>query len=912
MIGEGEFDSIIAVLSRIVKVNPQNAEAFRNRGLLYGRKGKYALALSDLDRAILLNPNDARAYAFRGLVRQKMGEIATAINDLDTATRLDPDHADVYRAYRDNAAGSQASRALNSASAEVYEESGFNLLLNPFVLLDVSPAATAQDIKNAYEDAIEDNVAPPEILLRARQTLLTPRMRIDAEVGGLLDVDEQKSRLIIAALKTESKRPNFDEMVCSLHALPRSNVLAHLGSKSPLNVDGLLQLLDAHTTIAMGGVFDAVSEARDLAKMGKVDRALVTDALARLEQHQVKAVVDKLSSQSTFSKILTDFVRRVIGANDPSRVSKLDTFIQAYGLAAAPELSRRREAVINACDSLREKPQNGTLARSISTRLHEWNEIGEPLQLFESYHHREDASARELYLHVRALCVSLANDKEQYGVARRITRACADVFSELPRALGQMEEDTKQLNDLVNQQQAVKLLDPLIKACGSAQENHRAIEQELLRNGFGSASTGITKVLYSAFKEAVGRAKGTEFADAPWRLVRNVAISLSNESRSPKAAAAIINGMIDYFSTDRPSAELVEILKADKRASEKHVIQQELEPALKGDRWKAAISLLDRLLTIETDSEEVAALKKVREAAAGKRRSQLMARWVSATAALILLLAVLGNQKNSQTYSPPPRYSPPAQYAPAVPSYGSAPSSLPDTSTAPTVVRPPAGKDLQFTQANLRYCALQNAMLEAARPLLNSGTGTPAFNAYVDDWNSRCSSYQYRLSDKSTVDAEVENQRTAIEGRARAFADIWETAPTFSQSLLTITRLSGTQSLNFVVELARNTKEWAWGTSFRTSMPANRGMLYVYPAPKMISQSMVTAYRSLDVLFIDESGVIFQIFAERPARSGDPVTSRSLGKAMLELDAGTVRRLGIIVGDVIHTPALDETVSRAN
>ena len=278
VIGEYEFDSKIAELSRTVKVNPQNAEAFRNRGLLYGRKGEYTSALSDLDRAILLNPNDARAYGFRGLVRQKMGEIAAAIIDLDTAIRLDPDNANIYRAYRDNAAGSQTNgdRALNCASAEVYEESGFNLFLNPFVLLNVSPGATAQDIKNAYEDAIEDNVAPAEILLRAQQTLLTPRLRIDAEVGGLLDVGEQKSKQIIAALKTESKAANFDEMVCSLHALPRSNVLAHLGSKSPLDVSGLLQLLDAHVTIAVGGVFDAVTEARELAKMGKVDRSVVT------------------------------------------------------------------------------------------------------------------------------------------------------------------------------------------------------------------------------------------------------------------------------------------------------------------------------------------------------------------------------------------------------------------------------------------------------------------------------------------------------------------------------------------------------------------------------------------------------------------------------------------------------------
>ena len=265
----------------------------------------------------------------------------------------------------------------------MYEGSGFNLFLNPFVLLDISQGATAQKIKSAYEDAIEDNAAPAEILLRAQQTLLTPRLRIDAEVGGLLDVGEQKSRQIIAALKIEPNAANFDETIRSLHALPRSNVLAHLGSKSPLDVSGLLQLLDAHATIAVGGVFDAVIEARELAKMGKVDRTAVTEALARLEQRQVKAVVDKLISQSSFSITFTDFVQQALSANDPTHLSKLDTFIQAYSLAAAPELSRRREAVVSACDSLRGNPQNATLVDSISKRLHEWNEIGQPLQLFE-------------------------------------------------------------------------------------------------------------------------------------------------------------------------------------------------------------------------------------------------------------------------------------------------------------------------------------------------------------------------------------------------------------------------------------------------------------------------------------------------------------------------------------------------
>ena len=309
-----------------------------------------------------------------------------------------------------------------------------------------------------------------------------------------------------------------------------------------------------------------------------------------------------------------------------------------------------------------------------------------------------------------------------------------------------MEEDTKQLKELVSQQQAIKLLDPLIKACGNAQENHRAIEREVLRNGFGLRSGGIAKDLYEKFKDAVGKTKGTEFADAPWRLVRDIAISVNNKSRSSKAAAAIIEGLIEYFTTYRPTSEMVEALEQDKRTTGKNVIQQELDATVKSRRWKAAIPLTDRLLTIETDTDEAAALKKVRETIAGKRRSQVIARWGWAAAAVIFLAIAAANQNNHPTYPSGPQYSSPA---PGVSSSVPAPRSLPNgaasnTSATPTIVRPPAGTDLEFTPANLRYCAFQNVMLETARPLVTTETQHSAFNASVEDWNSRCGSYQYR------------------------------------------------------------------------------------------------------------------------------------------------------------------------
>ena len=88
-----------------------------------------------------------------------------------------------------------------------------------------------------------------------------------------------------------------------------------------------------------------------------------------------------------------------------------------------------------ACDAIRIDPNDQIAVDQIAESLRHWNEIGQPLQLFESHMHREDALARDLYFHVRELCLWLANDKGQFAVAQKITRTCADIFKQFPRAL---------------------------------------------------------------------------------------------------------------------------------------------------------------------------------------------------------------------------------------------------------------------------------------------------------------------------------------------------------------------------------------------------------------------------------------------------------------------------------------------
>jgi uncharacterized membrane protein (UPF0127 family) len=98
--------------------------------------------------------------------------------------------------------------------------------------------------------------------------------------------------------------------------------------------------------------------------------------------------------------------------------------------------------------------------------------------------------------------------------------------------------------------------------------------------------------------------------------------------------------------------------------------------------------------------------------------------------------------------------------------------------------------------------------------------------------------------------------------------------------------------------LATTPQQWSWG--MREPVPSNGGMLYIYPAAKTIAHTMKNVPMPLDVLFIDQSGKVTQIVANRPAMSETPVRSTTPVIAMLEINAGVASRSGIVIGDSVR------------
>ena len=64
-------------MTKAIRLDPQYAKAYNNRGLGYAELKQYERAIGDYDEAIRLDPKEARAYNNRGLGYAELKTIRT-------------------------------------------------------------------------------------------------------------------------------------------------------------------------------------------------------------------------------------------------------------------------------------------------------------------------------------------------------------------------------------------------------------------------------------------------------------------------------------------------------------------------------------------------------------------------------------------------------------------------------------------------------------------------------------------------------------------------------------------------------------------------------------------------------------------------------------------------------------------
>ena len=131
--------------------------------------------------------------------------------------------------------------------------------------------------------------------------------------------------------------------------------------------------------------------------------------------------------------------------------------------------------------------------------------------------------------------------------------------------------------------------------------------------------------------------------------------------------------------------------------------------------------------------------------------------------------------------------------------------------------------------------------------------------------------------------------------------------PSLDQARVTITTASGEHE--FAVWIAADERSREQGLMFVRELPPHRGMLFIFERPQPVAFWMKDTYLSLDLVFIDPAGRVLNVAADAKPLALTPIQSRGDALAVLEVIAGTARRIHLKPGDRIDVPTLRTTGS---
>ena len=131
----------------------------------------------------------------------------------------------------------------------------------------------------------------------------------------------------------------------------------------------------------------------------------------------------------------------------------------------------------------------------------------------------------------------------------------------------------------------------------------------------------------------------------------------------------------------------------------------------------------------------------------------------------------------------------------------------------------------------------------------------------------------------------------------------------FTSEPLSIASSKG-QIHKFIVELAVTPPQLELGLMYRDSMPADHGMLFDFGTPRPVMMWMKNTELPLDMLFLDQKGIVTHIqenavpYSEAIISSGGPVAY------VIEVNGGVVKKLGLAVGDKVTNATISAKLGK--
>jgi len=663
----------------------------------------------------------------------------------------------------------------------------FDIFNQPFYLLGITPSANAEEIAEAFEDRLSEGEVQQSELLSARQSVTNPKQRIKAELASFLDTPDRAANTLLDRIKVNANLASLKDEAARLSPISSANLIAHIASQHPADVAILRGLVRAHANIDVEILAEKIKQIRKSANLPYPTSEQLHEALHDLFEAHYKAVFEGYSNIDEAVKPVSLCYATLCDESEISSKEALEGLLRSYSQFISSDLAKYEANIQQACARLTTEnisERLSELSDEIITNLKDWKSLISPIVSMEGKKGRDEPRASSLFSSIRDTCLQLANDRDEYIVALKLTDAEFFAFSELPQASEQLEADRTQLQKLLRQKRDYEQILPLSEAINEAKKDFKKLIQDLKKEGFSASSGGSITKIYNEFISCVDATRGTDGADNPWILIRDLALELNNEYNEPIATRAIIVGISIIAKNTLVTPKVREFLEADAAQLERNILEQELVASFEAKKSSKSIDIIRKLLINCNDEKEKETFLALMDKAKQEQRSSYV-RW--GFWAIFVGFIAYANifDARKPTNLPPNNYVYPTNQdneraSPAANSrsYEETTSgrSMDETNGPLTESKPEAGEGLSLGRANVRYCLFQEARLNALRELVKENDTINSFNQLTHDWNNRCGNYKYLERDMNAVKSELSQNLEYLKSQAQGMYDEWHKA----------------------------------------------------------------------------------------------------------------------------------------
>ncbi|SPJ27636.1 hypothetical protein [Falsiruegeria mediterranea] len=615
-----------------------------------------------------------------------------------------------------------------------------DLTSSAFHILKAGYDADRSDIADLVEDAEFDEVFEPQKIQRAQQSLLAPNARLEQEISWLPELSQAQTSNVLSLVASSDLEALIET---SKHApeLAKANILAHFAGSGNVNENLFHALVAAWDEIDEATILIFINENRQRAGFPRVEPEQLHNVLMELEKKHARSAAVGIWSLDRPGAAMDRIVEAELRRRPSS--SFLEQFVRSYDTLSEPDLvciSDEIDEVIS--DAENTDADLAALVTRASDLLVRWDDVNQPVQVYEQHQGHEEGRSKRIYEKLRSLCLDLANNRSEFTEARRLSEALLRTFPELESVAEVLKGDVAALENLDEQQKLHEEYKPLIDACEAAKTK---------------LPTPISTVL-KIFKDTVSKGEDEPIA---FNILRDLALHINNDCNDPQTAFKLLDGALT-FAGARPPQELKKTLEEERAVLHRNWKMNELEK--NSGNLTAMSQTVEDLLKYARGSEraELQQLKtKLDRKRLGKKVKWGIYASIAAAIGFFVIADEMDRPSNRSTYQPSaPRVATPT------------PKPAPATSAAVETI-PPVGQGLTLNRSQIRYCVFQGQRLDIIRTLTTTDYQIDRFNALIGDFNSRCSSFRYRSGDLSAAEREARENAADLRADARRIVSSW-------------------------------------------------------------------------------------------------------------------------------------------